>query len=256
MPMTDRVTDSKLIELAKQKYEQKQQSKIPGQLVHLTSKGLVYPASSPLRKGYVEMRYMTAYDEDILTNASYIKEGIVFEKLLAALIIDDIDVSDIAACDKDGLIINARILGYGSDYDVIVTQPGTNKAIQTKIDLSKLKAKEFNLISDENGEFDYVLTDSTKIKFKYLTSRDLDSIKETNSVSGLLESIIKEVNGKRDYHEIQNFIRYGFRAAEAKKFREYISNNTPELIKEWEFESEAGGTFTAGFQFDSRLFWS
>jgi len=94
--MTDRVTDSKLIELAKQKYEQKQIAKIPGEIVHLTSKGLVYPATSLLRKGYVEMRHMTAYDEDILTNASYVREGIVFDKLLASLIIDDININDIA----------------------------------------------------------------------------------------------------------------------------------------------------------------
>lgn len=256
MPMTDRVTDSKLIELAKKNFEQKQQSKIPGQLVQLTSKGLVYPTSSPLRKGYVEMRHMTAYDEDILTNSSYIREGIVFEKLLASLIIDDIDIDDIAACDKDGLIINARILGYGANYDVIVTDPKSKQTYAAVVDLSKLQTKEFNLIPDDRGEFDYSFNDLTKIKFRHLTSRDFKNISETNSVSGFLECVIKEINGKREQHEIQNFIRYELRAADAKKFREHVSNNTPEIVKEWNFESETGGTFTAGFQFDSRLFWS
>lgn len=256
MSLTDRVTDSKLIELAKKNYEQRQQSKMPGQIVHLTSKGLVYPTTSLLRKGYVEMRHMTAYDEDILTNESYIREGIVFDKLLASLIIDDIDINEIAACDKDGLIINARILGYGSDYDVIVTDPITKKSIQSIIDLSKLTNKDFSLISDDLGEFEYSIDNSTKVKFKFLTSTELNNIGNTNSVTGFLECILKEVNGNRNYHDIQNFIRYEFRATDAKKFRKYISENTPEIIKEWEFESETGGTFKAGFQFDTRLFWS
>ena len=254
--LTNRVTDSNLAELAKQNYQKTQINKVPAEIVHLTSKGLVYPTTSLLRKGYVEMRYMTAYDEDIITNTSYVREGIVFDKLLAALIVDDIDINDIAACDKDGLIINARILGYGANYDVTVTEPATSKTIKSAIDLSKLRTTEFNLLSDDRGEFDYVINDSTKIKFKHLTSRDINSIKEINSISGLLELLIKEVNGNRELNTIQNFIRYDFRAADAKKFREYVSNNTPTIIKEWNFESESGGTFTAGFQFDAGLFWS
>jgi hypothetical protein len=254
--MTDRVTDSKLIELAKQNHQQKQIAKIPGQIVHLTSKGLVYPATSPLRKGYVEMRYMTAYDEDILTNASYIQQGIVFDKLLASLIIDDININDIAACDKDGLIINARILGYGSEYTVLVTDPNTNNTVQAEINLNKLQVKEFSLIPDDLGEFEYSIDSTTKLKFKYLTSKEISAIKETNSVSGLLELIITEINDKRDFHEIQNFIRYELRAVDAKKLREFVSVNSPEIIKEWIFESELGGTFTSVFRFDSGLFWS
>ena len=254
--LTNRVTDSHLAELAKQNYQKTQINKIPAEIVHLTSKGLIYPTTSLLRKGYVEMRHMTAYDEDIITNASYVREGIVFDKLLASLIVDDIDINEIAACDKDGLIINARILGYGSDYNVTVNDPKTSKIIQAEIDLSKLRTKEFVLIPDDLGEFEYAVNSTQKVKFKYISSRELDAIKETNSVSGLLELIITEVNGKREFHEIQNFIRYQLRAADAKKFREFVSNNTPSIIKEWNFESESGGTFTAGFQFDAGLFWS
>ena len=254
--MTDRVTDSRLIELAKQKHEQNQKVKIPGKIVHLTSKGLVYPTTSLLRKGYIEMRHMTAYDEDILTNSSYIQQGIVFDKLLASLIIDDIDINDIAACDKDGLIINARILGYGAEYSVSVTDPNTNKLIQAEINLAGLQIKEFSLIPDDLGEFEYSVNSTTKLKFKYLTSNEISKIKETNSVSGLLELIITEINGKREFHEIQNFIRYELRAIDAKKLREFVSVNSPEIIKEWIFESEVGGTFTSVFRFDSGLFWS
>lgn len=254
--LTNRVTDSHLAELAKQNYQKAQMNKVPAEIVHLTSKGLVYPTTSLLRKGYVEMRYMTAYDEDIITNASYVREGIVFDKLLASLIVDDIDINEIAACDKDGLIISARILGYGTIYNVNVNDPTTNKFIPAEINLAKLQTKEFVLIPDELGEFEYTINSTTKIKFKYASSRELNLIKETNSVSGLLELIITEVNGKREFHEIQNFIRYDLRAIDAKKLREYITTNSPAIIKEWNFESESGGTFTAGFQFDAGLFWS
>ena len=86
--MTDRLSDSNIIELAKRSYENKEKSKLPSSIVNLASKGLVYPKSHPFRKGYTEMRYMTAYDEDILTNTSYIRENIVIDKLLESLILD------------------------------------------------------------------------------------------------------------------------------------------------------------------------
>ena len=103
--MTDRYENKNLINLAKDKYEQKQRSTIPSEIITLTSEGKIYPHSSELSSGKIEMRYMTAYDEDILTNASYVKEGIVLDKLLESLIVTDVDLDDIAQVDKDGLIL-------------------------------------------------------------------------------------------------------------------------------------------------------
>jgi hypothetical protein len=81
--------DSNIIEIAKQRYESKQRSKLPSIIVSLASAGKIYPESSPLRAGQIEMRYMTAYDEDILTNTSYIKNGVVFDKLLESIIVTE-----------------------------------------------------------------------------------------------------------------------------------------------------------------------
>ena len=78
--MTDRYENKNLINLAKDKYEQKQRSTIPSEIITLTSEGKIYSDSSILSSGKIEMRYMTAYDEDILTNASYVKEGVVLDK--------------------------------------------------------------------------------------------------------------------------------------------------------------------------------
>ena len=94
--------------------EQKQ--KFPTEMVELPSKGLVYPEDSPLRSGQVEMKYMTAKEEDILTNQNYIKQGIVLDKLLKSLIVSKIDYDDLILGDKNAIIVAARILGYGKDY--------------------------------------------------------------------------------------------------------------------------------------------
>ena len=74
---TDRYNNENLINVAKQKYETSQRSTLPTEIVYLPSKGIIYPKTSPLREGKIEMRYMTAYDEDILTNQSYLQDGSV-----------------------------------------------------------------------------------------------------------------------------------------------------------------------------------
>ncbi len=125
--MTDRISTSVAADQARKHYETEQQNKLPSMIIPLASGGKIYPKDHPLREGKIEMRYMTAYDEDILTNASYMKEGVTIDKLLESLIISDIEYSELAAVDKDGLILNARILSYGADYQVQVTDPITKK---------------------------------------------------------------------------------------------------------------------------------
>ena len=91
--------------------------KFPTEEVELPSKGLVYPKENPLSSGKIEMKYMTAKEEDILTNQNYIKKGIVLDKLLKSLIVSDINYDDLVVGDKNAILIAARILGYGRDYE-------------------------------------------------------------------------------------------------------------------------------------------
>ena len=90
--------------------------KLPTEKVSLPSKGLLYPKDSPLASGEVEMKYMTAKEEDILTNANYIRQGIVIDKLLQSLIVTKFDYNDLLVGDKNAILVAARILGYGKDY--------------------------------------------------------------------------------------------------------------------------------------------
>jgi len=183
--MTDRITNQDLVQIAKKQYEETKRNSIPSEIFHLVSNGLVYPKNHPLRCGTIEMRYMTAYDEDILTNPSYMREGVVLDKVLEALIVTPVDFSTITKLDKNGLIIAARILSYGKDYPVIITDPKTGNKLQRVVDLTKLKHKSFDLVPDDNGEFDYTTANGVKLKFKYLIDQDITA----DSVSQYLEQL-------------------------------------------------------------------
>ena len=90
---------------------------IPTETIDLPSKGLIYPSDNPLSSGKIEMKYMTAKEEDILTNQNYIQKGIVLDKLLQALIVSKINYSDLIVGDKNAIMVAARVLGYGKDYE-------------------------------------------------------------------------------------------------------------------------------------------
>jgi hypothetical protein len=200
------------------------------------------------------MRYMSAYDEDIITNETYVAEGIAFNMLLAELIIDDIDIDDIADCDKDGLIINARILGYGSEYPVTITDPTSGKLLERVIDLASLPTRELTVHPDSLGEFSYTLTDApTTIKFKFKNGHSKES--KDKPLSTFLYSVITEVNGDRTSTTIDKFIKYEFRPSQSKAFRKHYFEIIPKIKSELQFEGENGDTFTSTFQIGSDLFW-
>jgi hypothetical protein len=247
--VTTRLGNQDIVNLARQRFESQQRSKLPTVIVPLASGGKIYPESHPLRSGNIDMRYLTAYDEDILTNISYMKEGVMFDRLLESIVMSDVSVNDIASVDKDGLIIYARILSYGAEYPVIVTDPDTGKELSRVVDLSKLQSLPFELESDENGEFTYTVGDHV-IKFSYLTK---DTTKLT--ISETLKTIIRQVDDSRAPEHIEEFIRYHFLARDAKEFRKFYADNAPGLDLIYEFEGETGGTFKAGFRVGTDLFW-
>ena len=131
----------------------------PTEVIDLPSKGLLYPEDSPLSSGKVEMKYMTAREEDILTNESYIKNGTVIDKLLQALIVTPISYNDLVVGDKNAIMVAARVLGYGKDYEF--DYMGTKESI----DLSKIS----------NKPIDPLIEKATENKFEFTTSTTNDS---------------------------------------------------------------------------------
>ena len=254
--VTDRLDNKQIVELAKKQYEQqKRTNKFPANIVKFPSAGKVYSESSVLRSGELEMRHMTAYDEDILTNSTYINNGVVFDKLLESLVITPgFDVSELIYADKESLIISARILGYGNDY-VVALNDSKDTPITATIDLSKLKYKDFLLKTDEHGFIEYVV-ESTKdtIKYKILSETEITSIDKDQLVSRYLELSVQEINGSADKNDITEFLQYSLRAIEGRKLRNYITENMPGIETKTTAMGEDGSSHPAVFQFSGDIF--
>ena len=126
---------------------------LPTEIIELPSKGLLYPEDSELAKGTIEMKYMTAKEEDILTNQSYIQKGTVIDKLIKSLIISKIDYNQLLIGDKNAIMVAARILGYGANYKF------TYEEEEHTIDLSKLENKEIDkeLFKSKTNEYQKII---------------------------------------------------------------------------------------------------
>ena len=138
--------------------------------VNLPSKGLCY--KNQVDK--VKVAYLTAYDENMILSPNLYKDGTFLEYLLEAKILDEVNVKDMLPGDRDAIILWLRANGYGNSYPLIVTDPKTGTDFEVEYDLSQIKFKEFKLIPDDNGYFDFTLPVSKDvIKFKFLTISDL-----------------------------------------------------------------------------------
>ena len=212
--------------------------KIPTEQVTLPSKGLLYSKESPLAKGEIEMRYMTAAHEDILTNANYIRQGTVIDKLLQALIVTDINYNELLVGDKNAILIAARILGYGKDYTI------THNGKEVNVDLTQLteKAVDESLFKSGINEFSFTLPKSENvITFKILTHGDEQKIEteikglqkvNPNSSTDLttrMKYMITSVNGDRDIKSIRSFVDNALLAPDARALRKYYAIISPDI---------------------------
>jgi hypothetical protein len=213
--------------------------KFPTEIIDLPSKGLVYPESNPLSSGKVEIKYMTAREEDILTNQNYIKQGVVLDKLLESLIISkNVNIKDLIVGDKNALLVAARILGYGGKYTFYVGDENHT------VDLSKLNNKDIDesLFNKGKNEFTFNLPHSSnKITFKLLNGHDeekidkeLEGLKKINKnnipeLSTKLKYIITSVNDDRDEKSIRDFVDNYLLAIDSRSFRTYIKEIQPDI---------------------------
>jgi hypothetical protein len=215
--------------------------KFPTEIVELPSKGLVYPPDSPLASGKIEMKYMTAKEEDILTNQNYIKQGVVLDKLLKSLIVSPIDYDDLILGDKNAVLVAARILGYGKDYSF------KYKGEKVTVDLTECPSRylDESQVTPGVNEFSYTLpTSNAKITYKILTNKDekeiqaeLDGYKKLNKdftpeLSTRLKYVIQSVNGNTDKKAIREFVDNYMLARDSKAFRDHLVATQPDIIME------------------------
>lgn len=227
---------------------------LPTETVELPSKGLLYSKENPLSSGTIEMKYMTAKEEDILSNQNYIKNGTVFDKLFKSLIVSKIDYDDLTIGDKNAILIAARILGYGKDYQFKRLDPSTGEEVLVSVDLSEIKNKEVDYsIYDNRNEFTFVLPKSkNEVTFKILTHKDerqideeIKGLKKVNlsaDVTTRLKRTIVAVNGSKDAKDIREFIDNYLLAADARALRDYVKQVTPDLDLTYTFVGSDGYT--------------
>jgi len=212
--------------------------KFPTEEIELPSKGLVYSKDNPLSSGKIELKYMTAKEEDILSNQAYIENGTVLDKLLESVIISKIDIKDLIIGDKNAVLIATRILGYGSDYKITIN----NK--QQTIDLSELENKEFDksTMLEGKNEFSFTLPHSDiKITYKILDGhdekkieRELKGLKKLNKnsspeASTRLKYTLTSVNGETETKSIREFVDNYFLARDARAFRDHLRQTQPDV---------------------------
>src|SRR6056300_15428 len=212
--------------------------KLPTEVVELPSKGLIYPEDNPLSSGKVEMKYMTAKEEDILTNQSYIQKGTVLDKLMESLIISDVNYRDMIVGDRNAIMVAARVLGYGKEYSF--KYAGEEHTVDLSVlDNVELKA---DLFKQGKNEFEFVSPASeTKLTFKFLTGHDetkiqeeLQGLSKLNSetvpeISTRLKYIITSVEGNREAKDIRNFVDNYLLARDSRALRQYITDIQPDV---------------------------
>ena len=211
---------------------------LPTETIELPSKGWLYPEGHPLSSGTIEIKYMTAKEEDILTNQNYISNGTVLDKLLKSLIITKVNYDDIVIGDKNAIMIASRILGYGAEYKF------TYNNVEEVVDLSKIENKKLDesIYTKGENEFSFKFpTSDNEITFKFLThgdevkiNQELEGLKklkrdESPELTTRLKYMVTSINGNRDTKTIREFVDQAFLARDARAFREFINKIQPDV---------------------------
>ena len=149
-------------------------------IIPLPSNGECYAS----KIGRLPVAYLTAYDENLITSPNLYRDGLVIDLLLKNKIKDKtIDIDNLVSGDVDAIVLFLRATSYGEDFPISVVDPKTNESIETSVDLTTIKTKEFKLKGDENGHFEYKLPKCGKIvKFRYLTRKDEKNLRVINEL--------------------------------------------------------------------------
>ena len=245
----------------------------PTEVLALPSRGLLYPKDHPLSTGQIDVKYMTAKEEDILTSSNLIEKGMVIDRLLESVIADPkIKLDDILIGDKNALMVGTRVLGYGKDYVVTMEDPDTSLEVEHTFDLTKLVTKKVDekLFEDGKNEFEFTLPNSKRvITFKLLTHKDereidstikaLEKLTKLTGVSNELTTRLKQqvvsIDGETDRKVVDDFVDNQFLAMDSKAFRNYYDKISPDVIFEADYESQIGEPHKVDIPIGVRFFW-
>jgi|TARA_B100000073_G_scaffold297363_1_gene262419 hypothetical protein len=227
------------------------ENKFPSEIIDLPSEGRLYPEGSPLKDGKIEIKYMTAKEEDILTSQNLIKKGVVINRLLDSLILTPgVKSDDLVLGDKNAVMVAARVLAYGPEYLCQVTNPKTGEVIDHTFNLADCPFKKLSEDIKEN-RFEVELPISKqKVTFKLLNGKDetiidkeLEASKKIGSdvspeLTTRLRHTITSVDGDESQSTINNFVQ-NLLARDSIHLRKQIQNVAPDI--ELSQEIEVGG---------------
>lgn len=239
----------------------------PTEVLDLPSQGKVYPKDHPLASGRITIKYMTAKEEDILSNQNLIKKGVVLDKLFESIIVDSVNPNDIILGDKNAIILATRLLGYGPQYSFKFYSSKLNESIDATVDLAKVQTKEvdFSIFNNKN-EFDFTLpSNGKKITFKLLThgdevaiEKDVQAMEKLGGVSSeittRLRYMIKSVDGATDTATINKFVN-GMLAMDSRALRAYVKKISPDVDMKFVHIHDDGEVEEAPITMGVSFFW-
>lgn len=247
--MSDREKiDLKNVALHEPKVDSSPGLDVPVHLVELPSEGKVYPKESSMHGlSEVEIRAMTAREEDILTSSTLLKQGKAIGMVISnCLTNNNIDPDDMLVCDRNAVIVNIRVSGYGPDYEAEVQCPQCGNEFQHTFVIDKIMSvKPLSVEPDSPGvnEFSYTLPISKKVvKLKLLTGKEdrelsvsMERAKKangpfapTNSVTLRLFQHIVSIDGVTDRKQIRKLVD-NMIAGDSRSLRSFIDSISPSL---------------------------
>jgi hypothetical protein len=196
-------------------------------VVQLPSQGVHYANG----KKSLRVAYLTAADENILMSPNLLQSDSVIDELLKRKILDkELNIEELVDEDRQAILIFLRNTAFGTEYKIDLVDPISKQSFEGVVDLSILKTKDFKLIADSNGEYEFFLNVvKKKVTFKFLTNLQ-DSSKDTIAPLNTkrLEMMIKSVDGTRDQMAIYQFIQ-NLPIRDSQEFKKYVSENKPGL---------------------------
>jgi hypothetical protein len=230
---------------------------IPYERVKLPSEGKVYAENTTLHnKKELDIRVMTAREEDILTSRALIKKGTVITELLRACIMDkSVDIQEMVAGDRNAIMVAVRISGYGREYPAEIVCNNCGHKFENDFDLGKLTLKKLGIEPVEEGKnlFKFTLPMSkSEVLFKFLTGKDEEEIDiiqtkmkklgqvVDNLVTTRLKRSIVSIDGNEDKGYIARFVDR-MRAGDSKALRRYVDKHEPGVNMKQEAECPACG---------------
>jgi len=238
----------------------------PSEEIDLPSEGKLYPKDSPLATGKIEIKYMTAKEEDILTSENLLKKGIVIDKLLNSLILTkNINVSDLIVGDKNAVMVAVRILAYGPQYSVELENQFTGAKFSHTFDLTECPFKKLPTDIDySQSNFSMQLPVSkVNIKYRLLTAgleasiekeiKNTSKFGSSTEMTSRLRNIIVEVDGDTDTATITNFVN-NMLSQDSLALREEIQRISPDIILKQDVDME-GEMVEVDIPLTTNFFW-